>query len=263
MSGLEILYEDNHLLVVNKPAGLATMGAESGPTVHSLAAEYIKRSCGKPGRAFVGIVSRLDAMTSGVLVLARTSKAASRLSAQFSAKSKQAALSNTTKRKKPVPTPPRKLYLAVVEGQLDGEADHWLDQIRKDDSAHRMRLTSVPRTDSQIAELRYQLVAATKTNTIVAVELLTGRKHQIRAQFSDRGHPVLGDRKYESGVKFSSGIALHSWRLQIEHPTQRIPMWFEAPLPSSWGRFQNELDSLQDLREHLAEQLRPPTNESS
>ena len=86
MQDLDVLFEDNHLLVVNRPAGLPTMGAESGPTAHSLAAQYIKRSCGKPGRVFVGIVSRLDAMTSGVLVLARTSKAASRLTAQFASK---------------------------------------------------------------------------------------------------------------------------------------------------------------------------------
>ena len=262
MTGLEILHEDNHLLVVNKPAGLATMGAESGPTVHSLAAEYIKRSRGKPGRVFVGIVSRLDSMTSGVLVLARTSKAASRLTAQFSAKSKQVAGSNSTQGKKAVPRPPRKIYLAVVAGQLDGQADQWTDQIRKDDSAHRMRLTSVPRADSKTAELRYQVVAGTQANTIVAIELLTGRKHQIRTQFADRGHPVLGDRKYESEVKFSSGIALHSWRLQIEHPTQRVPMWFEAPPPSSWGRFQNELPSMQDLREQISEQSPPHTHEN-
>jgi len=268
MSGLEILYEDNHLLVVNKPAGLATMGAESGPTAHSLAADYIKRSRGKPGRVFVGIVSRLDAMTSGVLVLARTSKAASRLTAQFSAKSKHMAGAVAKGTKKTVPTAPRKIYLAVVSGKLDSEADQWTDQIRKDDAAHRMRLTSVPRPDSQIAQLRYQTLATTQakttqTNTIVAIELLTGRKHQIRTQFADRGHPVLGDRKYESGVKFPSGIALHSWRLEIEHPTQRVPMWFEAPLPRSWGRFQNEFSSMRELRERISQQFPAPTHENS
>ncbi len=125
MSALDVLYTDNHLLVVNKPAGIATMGAESGPTVHSIAADYLKKVFHKPGRVFVGVVSRLDAMTSGVLVLARTSKSASRLSAQFANKSGHDVC---------------KIYLAAVEGRLETEQGHWTDHVRKDDAAMRMRV---------------------------------------------------------------------------------------------------------------------------
>ncbi len=125
MDPLEILYEDNHLLVVNKPVGIATMGAEAGPTIHSLAASYLKETYGKPGKAFVGVVSRLDSMTSGVLVLARTSKAASRLSAQFAERSGEAT---------------DKIYLAAVEGSLPEAEGELADHVLKDDAAHRMRV---------------------------------------------------------------------------------------------------------------------------
>ena len=258
MSDLEILFEDNHLLVVNKPAGLPTMGSESGPTVHSLAAQYIKQSCGKPGRVFVGIVSRLDAMTSGVLVLARTSKAASRLTAQFASKALKADGTQKPKEKKRPVAAPRKIYLTEVQGRLDAEADHWSDQIRKDEAAHRMRLSPNVRPDTQTAELRYQVLTRNQANTTLAVELLTGRKHQIRTQLADRDHPVLGDRKYGSKTKFKVGIALHSWRLQIEHPTKHVPMWFEAPLPPSWSSFLNGMPAPSKLSQQVDHYF-PPT----
>lgn len=251
MPNLEVLFEDNHLLVINKPAGLPTMGAESGDTVHSLAAHYVKHKYNKPGKVFIGIVSRLDAMTSGALVLARTSKAASRLTEQFASKSLKDNGQQTTKKKKAAARSPRKVYLAVVEGRLDAEADHWTDQIRKDESAHRMRLSPAPRDDSKPAELRYQRLTASQGHTTVVVELLTGRKHQIRTQFADRDHPILGDRKYGSQIKFKNGIALHSWGLQIEHPTKRVPMWFEASLPSSWAKYQNDLPARTNLRQQI------------
>ncbi|MGB0760895.1 MAG: RluA family pseudouridine synthase [Rubripirellula sp.] len=261
MPALEVLFEDNHLLVVNKPAGLPTMGADSGNTVHSLAAQYIKKKYNKPGRVFIGIVSRLDAMTSGVIVLARTSKAASRLTEQFASKALKDHGQQTTRQKKTSTSSPRKVYLAVVEGRLEPVADHWTDQIRKDESAHRMRLSPTPRDDAKTAELRYHCLTANQANTIVAVELLTGRKHQIRTQFADRDHPILGDRKYGSQIKFKSGIALHSWRLQIEHPTQRVPIWFEAPLPPTWSKFQADLTSQAHLRKQVENFFPPPPAE--
>lgn len=221
---LDVLFEDNHLLVVNKPAPLATMGAESGATAHSLAAAYIKHKYNKPGKAFVGIVSRLDSMTTGVLVMARTSKAASRLSAQFADRSESGV---------------SKIYLAAVKGSLEKPTGELVDFVRKDDEARRMRVVEPNADRAQEARLRYVVLGANEDTTLVAVQLLTGRKHQIRVQFADHGHAILGDRKYNSQESFPCGVALHSWRLQIVHPTLREKMWFDATLPKSWKGLRN------------------------
>jgi 23S rRNA pseudouridine1911/1915/1917 synthase len=247
MNSLDILYEDNHLLVVNKPAGIATMGAAAGATVHSLAADYLKSAYNKPGRAYVGIVSRLDAMTSGVLVLARTSKAASRLSAQFATASQDG---------------PTKIYLAAVEGQLDSPGAELVDYIRKDDVAKRMRVVGRTAPSAQQARLRYITVGAQDDVSVVAVRLLTGRKHQIRLQFADRGHPVMGDRKYGSSRRFSAGVALHSWRLQIIHPTSRMPMWFEAETPRSWKPIRRIMPDADAMRSSIDEFFQLPSDQA-
>lgn len=243
MPDLDVLYEDNHLLVVNKPVGLATMGGESGPTVHSLAVDYIRQAYNKPGKVFLGVVHRLDAMTSGVLVLARTSKAASRLSAQFA--SKQAADSPGLS----------KIYLAAVEGIVADSEGLLVDHIKKDDSAKRMRVVGDHISGAQEARCRFIRLGHHRDATVVAVQLLTGRKHQIRVQFADRGHILLGDRKYGSQRAFGAkqgqqriGIALHAWQLQVTHPTKKTPMWFEAPLPPSWNSFADHLPTLEQLK---------------
>lgn len=222
MPTLDVLHEDNHLLVVNKPAGIATMGAEAGSTtIHSLAVDYLKHKYNKPGNVYVGIVSRLDTMTSGVLVLARTSKAASRLSDQFAGRGEMKS---------------RKLYLAAVQGHVHPSQGAWRDLVRKDDAAHRMRVTQQSTSDSREANLRYRCVVDTPSGSLLAIELLTGRKHQIRVQAAERGHAIVGDRKYGSRRPFPVGIALHSWQLVVHHPTQRVAMRFEAPLPKSWAQ---------------------------
>lgn len=227
---MNILYEDNHLLVVDKPAGMPTMGAEQGvQTVHGWATGYLKQRYQKPGNVFVGIVSRLDRLTTGVLVLARTSKAASRLSIQFGGPGKS----------KKVSTRAEKLYLAMLQGDLVNDSGlatsgTLTDSIWKDDAAHRMRVDRRQRSDAQEARLEYMVIDASTTQTLVAVRLLTGRKHQIRLQFADRGHPVLGDRKYGSTTDFPCGVALHSWRLVIGHPTKSDQMLFQAPIPACW-----------------------------
>ncbi|QDT05837.1 Ribosomal large subunit pseudouridine synthase C [Rubripirellula lacrimiformis] len=235
MSRLNVLYEDNHLLVVDKPAGIATMGAEAGlPTVHAMACDYLRVKYKKPGKVFVGVVSRLDSMTTGALVLARTSKAASRLTPQFADKVGQGAV---------------KIYLAVVEGDFRSEAGSpdegvLVDHVRKDDAAKRMRVV-VGGPDALEASLQFLVLGRTENATVIAVQLISGRKHQIRVQFADRGHPVLGDNKYGSRRQFDGafvrgqpkGVALHSWRLQIVHPTLRDPMEFVADIPSSWSEW--------------------------
>ena len=236
---LDILYEDNHLLVVNKPAGIATMGAERGDTVHSLAAAYLKSKYHKPGNVYVGVVSRLDMMTSGVMVLARTSKAASRLVPQFGAAahdSKQSIAAGAVK-----------IYLAAVAGQLDSGQAELTDFVRKDDAAHRMRTVEPSAPGAQRAELEYLKLAHADDATIVAVRLNTGRKHQIRVQFSERRHPLIGDRKYGSPQRFPAGIALHSWCLQLTHPTQQTRCTWYADLPSAWQRYQELVPARAEL----------------
>lgn len=219
---LDILHEDNHLLVVNKPANLATQGAAAGqPSLAELAKQYLKEKYNKPGNVYVGVVSRLDAMTTGVIVLARTSKAASRLSEQFRARAV------------------KKSYWAVAPNQLDGDSSGALtDHICKNESQHRMAICEASHPEAQLATMTYrQLRTLPNDLQLLEIELETGRKHQIRVQLSHRNCPIVGDRKYDSPIRFggnSDGIALHSRELVIVHPTTKETLKFTAPLPASW-----------------------------
>lgn len=219
MPTLKILYEDNHLLVVDKPAGIATMGTgDDVPTVARQAAAYLKKKYHKPGKVFVGVVSRIDRLVSGVLILARTSKAASRLSEQ---------IRNQTTSKR---------YLALVEGEVPGPLGQWREvenHLAKNELEQRMEVVSPTTERAQLAQLRLRPLATDASSSLVEVELRTGRKHQIRVQLSACGHPILGDRKYDSHRKFSPGIALHCYRLTVAHPTKQQAMTFES-LPNQW-----------------------------
>jgi 23S rRNA pseudouridine1911/1915/1917 synthase len=223
----DILYEDNHLLVVDKPAGVATMGAEGeSETMAKLAAAYLKRKYNKPGNVFIGVVSRLDKPVSGVLVMARTSKAASRLSDQIR---RQAT---------------RKRYLAWVNGKVAGS--EWFEltnYVRKNDAKQRMECFDSEASDRggkmQLARMRALPLASDGRTSLLSVELLTGRKHQIRTQLAHYGTPILGDRKYgtdASGLYWKSpnGIALHSTEVGIEHPTRKEEMIFRSSPLRLW-----------------------------
>ncbi len=212
------LYLDNHLLVVSKPAGMLSQGDRTGDLdLVSWAKAYLKERFDKPGNVFVGLVHRLDRPTSGVVVLARTSKAAGRLSDQFRRRS------------------PDKRYLAVVQGHL-GERGEAVDGVVKQEGGG-VRVVAPNHPGAQRAALRWRTLAADDRQSLVEVELLTGRKHQIRAQLAARAAPVLGDFRYGEPVPFADGrgIALHAWRLTVEHPTRREPMTFSAPPPPSWN----------------------------
>lgn len=214
---VDLIALDNHLLVVSKPPGLLTQEDRTGdPDLVSLAKAYLKERFDKPGNVFVGLVHRLDRPTSGVVVLARTSKAASRLSDQF---------------RRRVPT---KQYLAVVEGQLADEGEAVDGLISGDGGSVRLVGESAP--GSKRAALRWRTLARGNRQSLVEVDLLTGRKHQIRAQLAARGAPVLGDFRYGHPTPFADGhgIALHATRLTIEHPTVREPQTFTAPPPPAW-----------------------------
>jgi 23S rRNA pseudouridine1911/1915/1917 synthase len=223
---IEVLYEDNHLLVVNKPAGIATMGvATNTASLLTQAKEYVKHKYQKPGNVYLGIVSRLDAPVTGIVLMARTSKAARRLTQQFRAQCV------------------RKTYWAVIDSPLDPPAATCVDWLRHDERHRRVCISSSADPGAKQARLRYWTIQSLGTARLLEIELETGRKHQIRVQLAHRRRPILGDRKYGSTREFPGGIALHARRLELEHPVRHCPLEFVAPLPESWSALKIKLPS--------------------
>ncbi len=231
---LHVLYEDNHLLAINKPAPLPTMGApKETSSLVDLAKQYVKAKHNKPGNVFLGVVSRLDAPVTGVVLLARTSKAASRVSDQF--------------RRRTV----RKLYWALVNQPIEPPADdlrHWL----KVDKRHRkVHISRAGVEGAQEARLSYETLLTNSRQTLLQIDLLTGRKHQIRVQLAEQGRPIIGDRKYGNRTTFAQGIALHARCLELRHPVKDEVLRIAAPVPEYWPRFvcqlaHKQLDEPQD-----------------
>lgn len=212
-----VLYEDNHLLAISKPALLATMGAKEGePSAAEWAKDYLKRKYDKPGNVYVGIVSRIDAHVTGVLLFARTSKAAARLSAQFRDRS-------TIKE-----------YSALIASGPKIRNGKLVDWMLKDDRQHRMVTVEQGTADADQAELEVVDQQRLRNCQMLNIQLITGRKHQIRLQLASRGAPILGDKKYGSTDRYAPGIALHARRLEITHPTLKTRLTIEAPLPEAW-----------------------------
>lgn len=226
---LDVIFEDNHLLVLNKPTLIATMGAARGkPSLLEQARTYIKKKHNKQGNVYLGVVSRLDAHVSGVIMFARTSKCASRVSEQL--------------RKKTVD----KTYLAIVPAGIlpsEGTLEDW---VVKDDASRRVRCVASPEIcfagengkveHPKRARLSFSIVATDSQRGVdlIEIKLDTGRKHQIRVQLSNAGCPIVGDVKYNSQSPFPSGIALHCCRLQLLHPTVKTPLDFEVDPPKFW-----------------------------
>jgi len=214
---LEILYEDNHLLAVNKPAGLPTMGVAAGvSSVASLAKQYIKHKYHKPGAVYLGIMSRLDAATTGVVLLARTSKAARRLTEQFRERTVE------------------KQYWAIVSGAVEPPEGELVDWVVKNEPLRRMVVSARSNASAKEARLRYRVLRPVRGGSLVEIHLLTGRKHQVRLQLAARGYPIWGETKYGAGAPFADGIALHARRLVVEHPVRHDSLELAAPLPASW-----------------------------
>jgi 23S rRNA pseudouridine1911/1915/1917 synthase len=219
--GLSVLYEDNHLLVLNKPASIPTMGTPGRLTLFEQACNYIRQKYNKPGKVYLGVVQRLDAFSSGAIVFARTSKAASRLSQQI--------------REQKI----TKVYRVVVEGDATTvltESGKLEDFLYKDEGSQRMRC-GTKSASSQQATLRYEILKATPHWSLLEVNLITGRKHQIRVQFSSRRLPVWADAKYEGKQKETGRIALHCERLTLTHPTTKEELEFVAEVPVWWKKF--------------------------
>jgi 23S rRNA pseudouridine1911/1915/1917 synthase len=154
----------------------------------------------------------------GLILLAKTSKAASRLSAAF--------------RDRRV----KKTYLAAVEGTVDPSAGVLEHYLRKDERHRKVHTTKASAADAQLARLAYRRLRVAGELALLEVEPETGRKHQIRVQLAKIGHPIVGDLKYGSRVKFAPGIALHAYKLELEHPVRHEALRLEAPLPASWRK---------------------------
>ena len=220
---IPILHQDNHCLVLNKPAGLLSQGDSSGdPSVVDLVADYLRVTFNKPGNVFVGLVHRLDRPTSGAILVARTSKAATRLADQF--------------RRGDV----RKTYRAVVEGLVRvGESGEMVDWLRKDEATNTVRTVPPHTPGAQEARLAFQVIHRYLDRATVELTPRTGRAHQIRVQLASRGLPIVGDRKYgaRSRLDASDGrprIALHAERIEFTHPTKPERLAIAAPLPDDW-----------------------------
>ncbi len=217
---LDVLYEDNHVLVVSKPARLATMGVPEGePSLLKAAKLWIKERYDKPGNVYLGIVSRLDAPVTGVVLLARTSKAASRLTQQFRSREVE------------------KVYWAITEGCVEPREERLVHWVMAHGRHRRMLIVGPTIEGAKEAALSYQRLRMVGGNSLLEVRLETGRKHQIRIQLADRGHAILGDRKYGAHVKFPLGIALHARRIAFQHPVRDERITIEAPLPEVWATF--------------------------
>lgn len=213
------MYEDNHLLAVHKPAGLLVQGDRSGDvTLLEVARSYLKHKYAKPGRVYLGLVHRLDRNVSGVVLLARTSKAAGRLSGQF----RDGTVA--------------KVYQAVVIGRPTsggGELRSWL--AAKGDSRGVTRAGWEPFSGAGESLLRYHVIESRGGWSLMEVRPVTGRRHQIRAQFALAGHPLLGDVKYGSLRRLADHrIALHALSLTVSHPVGGETLTLTAPLPEAW-----------------------------
>ena len=211
----DILFEDNHLLVINKPAGMLSQGDNTGDlSVLDNYKHMIKLRDQKPGNVYLGLPHRLDRPTSGILVLAKTSKALTRLNKQFAEKSTQ------------------KTYWAMVTGtpkETPTRLQHYL--VRKNAQnksfAHKKEVPN-----SKMAELIYTMKQGLERYSLLEIELLTGRHHQIRAQLSKEGLIIKGDLKYGAKRPNKDGsIHLHSRKLPLIHPTLKEPLTFTAPPP--------------------------------
>ena len=223
MFPIRILYEDNHLLVVEKPVNILSQGDETGdPDMLTLLKNDIKLRYNKPGEVYLGLVHRLDRPVGGAMVFARTSKAASRLSEQIRSRQFQ------------------KVYLTVVHGTPSLKEATLEHTLLKDEKTNTVQPVHPGTPGGLKAELDYRVLEASGGLSLIRVQLHTGRPHQIRVQLSTIGHPIFGDQKYGSG--FSSPgeqIALWSYRISLLHPTRREEMTFDCPPPHKypWDRF--------------------------
>ena len=215
-----IIYIDNHLIAVTKPAGLLTQpDRNTDESLIDQTRQLIKEKYNKPNNIFLGLVHRLDRNVSGVVLFARTSKAASRLSKQFREGT------------------PKKHYRAIVLGKLKEEHTTLVHYLRKEKS---LRATVFPRETptAKRSELSYEVINSLEKKSLLEVSLSTGRFHQIRAQMAFIGHPIIGDVKYGAPEPLpNQEIALYAHKLVFSHPVSNEEITLTAPEPKTWEQF--------------------------
>ncbi len=220
---LAVLYEDNHLLVLNKPSGILVQGDATGDEpLAEVAKRYIKKKYDKPGAVFLGVVHRLDRPVSGVVVMARTSKALERMNALFRERATE------------------KIYWAIVQNKPEQEANTLIHWLKKDEAKNKTTAYSRETQDALRSELSYKLIAGQSGYYLLEVKPITGRPHQIRVQLASVGCPIVGDVKYGyPELNPDASICLHARSLSFVHPVKKEMMNVRAPLPDAglWKYF--------------------------
>lgn len=228
MDDVTILHEDNSILVVVKPQNIPSQGDASGDMdLLTLLKGYIKQKYNKPGNVYLGLVHRLDRPTGGVMVFAKTSKAAERLSKQI------------------VDGDMTKTYLATVVGRPKQHKDTLVNYLKKNSLTNTVYVATFGDHDAKRAELSYETLESDELLSLVKVQLGTGRSHQIRVQMSAINCPVYGDARYNGNIVKGQNLALWAYKLELTHPVTKERMVFVAypPATEPWKRF--------DIARHL------------
>lgn len=215
---MKVIYEDNHIIIVEKPANIPSQGDKTGDIdMLTLIKEYLKEKYNKPGNVYLGLVHRLDRPVGGVMVFAKTSKAASRLSEE---------VRNKTFKKE---------YLTIVNGKMEEQSSTLEDYLWKDEKKNTSYVVKKTKKNAKLASLDYEVLSYDKNENVslLKINLHTGRHHQIRVQLSSRQHAIYGDNKYH-GRGAGTGICLWAYKLTIVHPVTKKEMTFED-MPEAKG----------------------------
>lgn len=219
MNNLNILYEDNHIIVVEKKPNILSQSDITGDIdLLSMVKRYVKERYNKPGNVYVGLVHRLDRPVGGIMVFAKTSKAAKRLNEQI--KNHEF----------------NKIYLAVLDGTLKNKNGKLVNYLYKDEKLKKSMVVDKSHLKAKLSELNYEVIGYNDDKTIVKINLITGRHHQIRVQFSNIGYPLVGDQLY--GKENKKQIMLYAYKLEFIHPTTKEKMTYQI-LPE-WKELENE-----------------------
>jgi 23S rRNA pseudouridine1911/1915/1917 synthase len=224
VADLQILYEDNHIIAVNKPAGMLVQGDKTGDeTLGDIVKQYVKIKFDKPGEVFLGVVHRIDRPVSGVVLYARTTKALQRLNEMFQKREIQ------------------KTYWTIVQSRPPKDTDLLVDYLRRNEEKNMSRVVSPDTKGALKCELTYKLIGESENYFLLEIDPHTGRHHQIRVQLSHIGCIIKGDLKY--GAKRSNkdaSICLHARHIEFIHPVKKESIHITAPVPDDnlWKAFE-------------------------